>query len=206
MRITRKRRPATRRRPKSQLERVHELNRRGDVTVDEYLALGEDEGSYRTELINGVIDVTGSPNSRHQKLVFRLARILAEQLEDTGLGDIYGDLDTVLDGRSSLRPDVIFVSKARSHIVADRIYGAPDLVIEILSDSTRTKDLGEKLLKYAAGGIPNYWIVDPVAETIAFYRLGKKGYARPASARSPATVRPPGLPRLKIPLAKIFAP
>ena len=70
-------------------------------------------------------------------------------------------MDVRLADHSVVQPDLIYVSRERSSVLHERIRGAPDLVVEILSPSTARRDLGEKLRLYAESDIREYWIVDP---------------------------------------------
>ena len=70
-----------------------------------------------------------------------------------------------------MQPDLLFISRAREHTITDEnVRGAPDLVIEILSPSTTERDVGYKHDLYSRHGVLEYWIVDPIAETIAVHR------------------------------------
>jgi Uma2 family endonuclease len=67
-----------------------------------------------------------------------------------------------------VQPDLVYVGAERAGIVKDRVEGAPDLVVEILSPGTARRDLGEKLKLYAEAGVAEYWIVDPAGRTFEF--------------------------------------
>ena len=70
----------------------------------------------------------------------------------------------VLDDENGLQPDILFISNDRRGIISERgVDGAPDLIAEVLSPPTRARDLGIKLRRYAAAGVPHYWTLDPVA-------------------------------------------
>ena len=70
-----------------------------------------------------------------------------------------------------MQPDLLFISRAREHTLTDKnVRGAPDLVIEILSPSTADRDLGYKHELYGRHGVLEYWVVDPMAETVAVHR------------------------------------
>ena len=77
-----------------------------------------------------------------------------------------------------LQPDVVFFRPERAHLIdLDRaIRHGPDLCVEILSPSTEATDRGRKLQVFARYGVPEYWIVDPVNETIEVHRLEGAGY------------------------------
>ena len=67
-----------------------------------------------------------------------------------------------------MQPDLCFVSHERRHIVGDRIEGAPDLVVEVLSPGSEFTDRGTKLRLYAENGVREYWLVNPAARSFQF--------------------------------------
>jgi Uma2 family endonuclease len=138
--------------------------------VYEDLLTMPDDGK-RYELLDGDLLVSPSPNRRHQAVVRNLVRLLG-RLQDEGLGEVYpAPFDVVFDRHTVVEPDVIFVRAERLGIVTDRnVSGPPDLVVEVLSDSTREADLGRKLRAYGRHGVGEYWVVDPDADTIRVFR------------------------------------
>lgn len=137
----------------------------GPYREADYLALPDEP---RSELLYGTLVVTPAPNSRHQEIVLRLARILLDLADANGARALVSPIDVVLAEHSVVQPDVIFVARERAAIVRDRVEGAPDLVIEVLSPGTARRDLGEKLKLYAESGVAEYWIVDPGARIFEF--------------------------------------
>ncbi|MGE3596112.1 MAG: Uma2 family endonuclease, partial [Dehalococcoidia bacterium] len=92
-----------------------------------------------------------------------------------------------------------FVSRDRLHIITERgVEGAPDLVIEILSRRTQSRDRGVKMKRYAAAGIPHYWIVVPRTQSIEAYRLAETGYELTGTYGPGSTFRPEIFPGLEI--------
>ena len=77
-------------------------------------------------------------------------------------------MDVRLAEHSIVQPDLIYVSASRREVVRERIFGAPDLLVEVLSPSTARRDLGPKLKLYADAGVAEYWLVDPERETFEF--------------------------------------
>ena len=135
-------------------------------TYNDYCATPDDE---RYELLNGNLMMVPAPNMKHQKVLVRLAQKLSNFAEEHRLGEVYvAPCDVVLSDTDVVQPDLLFISRAREHTVTDKnVRGAPDLVIEILSPSTADHDLGYKHDLYGRHGVLEYWIVDPMAETIA---------------------------------------
>ena len=140
-------------------------------TYKDYCATPGDE---RYELLNGNLMMVPAPNRKHQTVLVRLARKLGNFTEEHGLGNVYvAPFDVVLSDTDVVQPDVLFISRAREHTLTDEnVRGAPDLVIEILSPSTADRDLGYKHDLYGRHGVLEYWIVDPMAETVAVHRQG----------------------------------
>lgn len=176
-------------------------------TYQDYLLFPED--GKRHELMDGDHYVTPSPSTKHQRTFGRLFRLLSQHVEETGLGEVLAaPCDVVLSDVDVVQPDVLFVSSARSQIVTEKnIQGAPDLVVEIVSESTRRTDELTKRKLYEKFGVREYWVVDPVVESVKVYRLAEKGYARVGEyeRETAASFHSPILPGLDIPLARIFA-
>lgn len=135
------------------------------LTWEEYAALPEDP---RTEYIDGHLVVSPSPTKQHQKASQRLVAAFEAVLPATH--------DTVFawawkPGRDEFVPDVIVFDRAAVDAGSEeRFTGTPALVVEILS-SNRSDDLLKKMAKYAAAGLPRYWILDPLVETLTTYAL-----------------------------------
>ncbi len=139
-------------------------------TYRDYCATPDDE---RYELLDGKLIMVPAPNRKHQVVLLRLARKLGDFTEEHGLGTVYvAPFDVFLSDTDVVQPDVLFISRAREDAITTEkdVRGAPDLVIEILSPSTADNDQGYKHELYGRHGVLEYWIVDPVAETIAVHR------------------------------------
>lgn len=150
------------------------------LTVDEYFKLPET--MYPMELLNGVVREPPAPRYGHQSQLTRLAALLHEHVRTHGLGEIaVAPVDVVLDNVSSLvlQPDIVFVSRSRLHIIRDRIWGAPDLVIEVLSPRTARYDRTTKLGWYERYGVAECWLVDGKTRSIEVVDLT----ARPKTRR-----------------------
>lgn len=116
-----------------------------------------DDGN-RYELIEGEIVVSPSPRSRHQVVCARLFRLLDDRCPDP-LMVLFAPLDVVLEEHSVVEPDLIVFDRDE---LGDRGLDTPPLLaIEILSPSTRGRDLVRKKRLYERTGVPSYWIVDP---------------------------------------------
>jgi Uma2 family endonuclease len=133
----------------------------GHVTLAEYFQTPET--LLPQELIFGAVRVADAPFVPHQRLVLRLASALQDHVDETKAGEIFvAPIDCVLDRERALvlQPDIVFVSHSRRDIVLDRIYGAPDLAIEILSPRPRIGQLDERVAWFAQYGVAEVWLYD----------------------------------------------
>lgn len=117
------------------------------------------------ELIYGVVRVADAPFVPHQRVVLRLATALQEHVDDTHTGEVFvAPVDCVFDRERALvlQPDIVFVSQSRQDIVLDRIYGAPDIAIEILSPNPRIGTLEERVRWFAQYGVSEVWLYNEI--------------------------------------------
>jgi Uma2 family endonuclease len=124
----------------------------------------------RCELIYGRFYMSPSPRVVHQVVVGALWRLLSSVATKTGGIAMMAPLDVHLADHSVVQPDVIFVANDRLDRVRDWIYGAPTLLVEVLSPGTARRDRSEKLRLYAESGVDEYWVVDAAERQIEFLR------------------------------------
>jgi len=146
------------------------------LTYQDYAALPNDGRRY--EIHEGELSVTAAPGSKHQIVSMRLGAALHTHVEARGLGIVVAaPLDVILTDRTVVQPDIVYVATDLTARISERgIEGAPTLVVEILSPSTRETDRGAKLRLYASCGVPWYWIVDPDSRAVEAYRLEAGNY------------------------------
>jgi len=165
-----------------------------------------DDGN-RYEVIDAELYVTPPPLEPHQNASGMLFGFLWQYVYQRRLGKIYpAPFGVVLDEDNGVQPDIVYVSSERRDIIVRRgVEGAPDLVVEVLSRSTRARDRGIKMKRYAASGIPHYWIVDPRTRTLEAYRLTEDGYELTGTYGPGSTFRPELFPGLEIPIDELWA-
>ena len=173
------------------------------LTVDDFTQLPDDGKRY--EILEGDLAVSPSPHRKHQRCVLQLTRLL-QQYEEAGYGQVFpAPFDVILDHYNVVEPDLLFIRQNRLGIVTDaNVQGAPDLVVEVLSPSTRERDLGVKAHLYARFQVPEYWVVDPEEETVTVYRLTEDGYHIVGSFRSGDMVDSPLFPDIPLVVADVF--
>ena len=144
-------------------------------TLEDYLRLPDDQ---RVELIDGVFYDMAAPTTIHQGVAgFLHKKFLDFVMENKGpcfpfISPVDVQLDC--DDKTVVQPDVLVVCD-RTKYKNGRIFGAPDLVIEVLSPSTRRKDMQLKMYKYAGAGVREYWMVDPDKKLVVQYDLEHLG-------------------------------
>jgi Uma2 family endonuclease len=148
------------------------------LRYDDWLELPHDGPLY--ELIDGELFVTPPPNIRHQRVSRDLEFLLMTYLRRSPKGELFdAPVGVRLDDRSVLEPDLVIVLREHAAVVgAQVIEGAPDLVIEVLSPGTASRDLGIKREKYRSKCIGEYWIVDPANARVEVLVLENERYVR----------------------------
>jgi Uma2 family endonuclease len=172
----------------------------GPYRAADYFALPDEP---RCELIFGRITVTPSPFRPHQTIVGVLYRRLDRAAVAAGGECQMAPLDVTLADHSVVQPDLIYVSSERRGILGDRIEGAPDLLIEVLSPGTARRDRGEKLDLYARSDVREYWIVDPAEKHIEF--LVNEGGRFVVTLPEKGAIRSRVLPGLEVPIAEFWS-
>lgn len=114
------------------------------------------------ELVYGVLRDAPAPTPRHQDTVGITYRLLQTYFERTGTGKAWiSPIDVILDREKALvvQPDVIALMRDRLHIVTDRVWGPPDLVVEVLSPQPRIGRLSERVEWFAQYGVRECWLI-----------------------------------------------
>lgn len=127
----------------------------------------------KAEFINGRI-VLHSPVTRaHALAVAKISRLLGNYVEEHQLGETHIEKSMIRLSRNDYEPDVCFfkLEKCRDFTLDQKLFPAPDLVVEVLSKSTAKVDRGIKFTDYAAHGVGEYWIVDTAEKAVEQYVL-----------------------------------
>ena len=137
------------------------------MTTHEYLRMPETLGPQ--ELVYGLVRDAPAPSPGHQSAVGELIICLRTHLAQRNIGQVWmSPIDVVLDREQNLvvQPDLIVVLNERLHIVTDRVWGAPDLVVEVISPRPRIGSLDERLAWFAEYGVSECWLVRPAIRQI----------------------------------------
>lgn len=155
------------------------------------------------ELAYGVLRVADAPSVPHQRVIGALFLALAPFVRDRQLGEVLlAATDVVLDFDRALvvQPDLLFVSSARRDIVGDRVYGAPDLVVEVLSPHPRIGRLDERVSWFATYGVRECWLVSLPERQLVVLTLGRGGVIERRAFAPGSRIRSDVLPELDLSL------
>jgi Uma2 family endonuclease len=135
----------------------------------------------------------------------RLGTLLSNYIDGNQLGELFRDVDTILNHFTVRRPDILFFTKARTHLIGEKaMEGPPDLAVEVISPSSVDIDRTDKFAQYRDAGVVYYWIVDPIAKTIEAWRLDNGQYVSAGRGTNDQTVQLPPFPDLSIPLSRLW--
>jgi Uma2 family endonuclease len=154
------------------------------MTVDDYFNKTP-ETVKPMELVYGQLRAADSPTPHHQQAVLQLALALNAHVEERKLGRVWvAPLDVVLDHDRALivQPDLFFVSNERESIIRDRVRGAPDLVIEVLSPYPRIGRTDERVGWFMQYGVRECWLVHQDQRSVRVIQFAERGYTEPAIA------------------------
>ena len=165
-----------------------------------------DDGK-RYEVLDGALYVTPPPGWGHQYSGDTLFGHLWSHIRAHDLGRIVtAPVGVVLDDENGVEPDIVFVSKERLGIITEKgVIGAPDLIVEVLSPGTQSRDRGVKMRRYAAAGVPHYWLLGYRRRRLEAYRLGSGGYALTGAYGPGDIFRPELFPGLEIPMDDLWS-
>jgi Uma2 family endonuclease len=129
------------------------------------------------ELSEGKLILLPHPTDTHQRVVGTLCRYFYAFIDVHNLGVVrFAPLPVRLWPDKIREPDILFVSHEHADRIAEQAYGPPDLVVEVISTSTRRTDRVEKFVEYARAGVSEYWLVDPEARSIEVFVLEDDAY------------------------------
>ena len=145
--------------------------RQGEYVLEDYYARSNHR---RVELIDGVFYDIEAPTVTHQLVILEIGIQLSTYIKRENNKSIVlmapVGVQLNCDNRTMVQPD-LFVVSDRGKVQKSMVYGAPDLVVEVLSTSSRRKDMSIKLSKYSEAGVREYWLVDPDKKRVLVYPL-----------------------------------
>jgi Uma2 family endonuclease len=174
------------------------------LTVADLYAMPVSERGERYELIDGALFVTPAPTWEHQTVSSNLFFPLATYIRSMKLGWVVATPGVHVDERTYVIPDLVFIARERRDIIGEaNIEAGPDLVVEILSPSTRRNDLIVKRTLYSRIGVREYWLVEPETQTVTVLTPESGGYVEVAPTAT-GIIRSQVLPGLHLTLVDLF--
>jgi Uma2 family endonuclease len=173
------------------------------LTYDDFCLLPED--GKRREIIEGELFVTPSPQTPHQRAVIRLSAHLWQFVDSHKLGEVFAaPFDVVFSDFDVVEPDLLYISKARAGVLTEKnVQGAPDLVVEVLSETTARIDRSIKLKLYGRHDVIEYWVIDPKEPSAEIYRRGPGGLDLVAKLAAADALTSPLFPGFSLPLTRL---
>lgn len=178
----------------------------GHWTVTDWENLPDDGQRY--EIIDGVLYMSTAPSFFHQWIIYRLHAKVGNPAIEAGIAyGIGAPIGVFMPGMTPVQPDYLIVLAAHADIIRDRrIYGVPDLIVEVLSPGSVNYDEAVKRDAYARASLGEYAVIDPRTRQLRLYTLDDDGrYGDPTVFHEPDTVTFACLPALPFPLAALFA-
>ena len=177
------------------------------LTYDDFVLFPDD--GLRHELIDGEHYVTPSPNDKHQTILANLHLLIGPWVRAHAVGKVwFAPFDVVFSRFDVVEPDLLYLSNERKAQVATdaNVQGAPELVVEVGSPSTRRRDETVKRALYERAGVSEYWVVDTEQDVVRVYRRLGEHFDRPEelSLEAGDVLTTPLLPGLELPLSEIF--
>ena len=188
---------------------IPERSHNGDYTYKDYAQWPEEE---RWELIDGIAYAQATPTRDHQRISRELLFYLTAFFRGQDCEPFHAPFSVVLpeknqqrqDARTVVEPDLVVICD-QSRLHKHGYEGSPELIIEILSPSTSSKDMITKRLLYERHGVKEYWIVDPVHRIVTAYRLEGAKFTTFEHFSHKDTLTTPLFPGLEINLSQVFA-
>jgi Uma2 family endonuclease len=179
--------------------------KQGEWTYAAYAKIPDDGKRY--EIIEGVLYRMTSPKKRHQHAAGLIYYYLMDFVFFTKLGEVFiAPFDVELSKKNVVQPDVIVVLKSSKKIVKQsRVIGTPDLLVEVASPSTTAYDRNAKKKAYAKHGVKEYWLVDPLAETVELLVLEQTDYVSKGIFSGTDTLPSTIVPALPVKVSEFFA-
>ncbi|MBF0336704.1 MAG: Uma2 family endonuclease [Nitrospirae bacterium] len=159
-----------------------------------------------TEIINGVEVMGPSPFGKHQDVVGNIYDLIRQHIKKTRTGKVFClPLDVILkDGQQRLQPDILFIRKENMGIFQDWIRGVPDMVCEIVSKWSHSKDTVIKKEIYERYKVPEYWIVIPEFNTIEIFIIDGDKYKIFSEATDEGLVKSRVIEGLEVDVRDVF--
>lgn len=179
------------------------------ITVNEFREMEfPDNDPFIYELINGILMKKQAPTSKHQTAVLSIASAIKVLTIEKLNGFVFtSPIDVFFDKFNNTQPDILFIKKERGFLIdpTNGIVGAPDIIVEVISPSSVKVDKIDKKALYLRFGVKEFWLVDPVYQTLSLYVLDNDEYELKQELFSEGKIESSVLPELNLDLKHVFA-
>lgn len=177
------------------------------MSVEEFLKLTE-AGENRYELIDGEVFQLASPFYEHQRVIGEVFSQIHQWSKGKKFKPVTAPFDVTLfkdDLENIVQPDIVVVCDPEKVNEQGRYEGIPTIVFEVLSETTRNKDMLKKLNLYMAGGVGEYWIINPWNREVYIYTFTSREIENYRVFKGSETADSGVLKGLRIPLEQVFS-
>ena len=179
----------------------HETPRKSKLTYEHYTQLPDDGN--RHEIIDGLHYMNPAPIPYHQALSRHIQFQLYSAIELENLGEVINaPIDVQFSNHDVVQPDLVVVLKGNNIATQSKLKGTPNLIVEILSPFTSSRDEGLKKELYEQNKVPEYWVVDHDEKAVRKYVLANGCYSEPTRHTESITCN--GLPNVDVDLKRVW--
>jgi Uma2 family endonuclease len=176
------------------------------LTVADLDLMPDDDNRY--ELFEGEVFVSRAPGLPHQRVLTNLLVLFELHLKKHPLARVWPNPGVIFDNFNAAIPDIVIVSNEHIEAIAsgEKVTGAPDLVIEIVSPGVENerRDRTVKRQAYSKFGVREYWVVDRYQQTIEIYRLAEGQLMLATTLATNNQLSTPLLPEFTVQVGQIF--
>lgn len=176
------------------------------ISYEEFLMLSE-ESENRYEYIDGEVYLLASPTYTHQNIIMEMSNQMYQWFKGKKCRALTSPFDVTLlkeDNKNVVQPDILVICDTENVNEKGRYMGVPSLVVEVLSESTRRKDMLKKLDLYLQSGVREYWVVSPFNQEIYVYFIEGSDIKDYRAYKGKETAQSMFFKGLEIPLEQVF--
>jgi len=179
------------------------------MTYEEFIKFSE-QSENRYEYIDGKVYLLSSPSFEHQAIIMEISNIMYQWFKGKKCRPLTAPFDVTLKRKDDeeninvVQPDMVVICDTENVTEKGRYMGVPSLVLEVLSESTRSKDMLKKLDLYANSGVNEYWIVNPFSREVYLYFFSEGGISEYRVFREKDVVQSVFFKGLEVSLEQIF--